>query len=175
MLHHYQMDDSKSLESQINAMRELCAQLALLGDEISNPKFTMILSEALPPSYDMLKSITVATISKVSNLNTETLVGQILHEEKQKQHQTGVTAMLAKSSRLHCQDSQKTFAPTLKSNTTSSSVQCTNPKCSKPGHSFEQCWMEGSGAYKGRRRGRGGRCAQAFGSLKDSAKVASSS
>src|SRR5260370_13613653 len=173
-LHHYQMDDSKSLESQINAMCELHAQLASLGDEISDPKFAMILSEALPPSYDMLKSITIATISEVSNLNMETLIRQILCEEKQKQHQTGVTAMLAKLSRLHCQDSQKTFTPMPKLNTTSSSVQCMNPKCSKTGHSFEQCWTEGGGAYKGRRRGRGG-CLQALGSSKDSAKVATSS
>src|SRR5260370_41393603 len=103
------MDDSKLLESQINAMCELHAQLALLGDGISNPKFTMILSEAHPPSYDTLKSITITTISKVSNLNTETLIRQILHEEKQKQHQTGVTTMLAKLSWLHCLDSQKSF------------------------------------------------------------------
>src|SRR5260370_15339152 len=68
-LHCYQVDDSKLLESQINAMHELHAQLASLGDEISDPKFTMILSEALPPSYDSLKSVTIATLSNVFNLN----------------------------------------------------------------------------------------------------------
>jgi len=45
------MDDSKPLELQINIMHELKYQLASLGDEISNAKFAMILSEALPPSY----------------------------------------------------------------------------------------------------------------------------
>jgi len=45
------MDNSKPLEPQINMMCELKYQLASLGDEISDLKLIMILSEALPPSY----------------------------------------------------------------------------------------------------------------------------
>ncbi len=50
-LHHFQMDNSNPLELQINIMCELKYQLASLGDEISNSKFAMIPSKALPPSY----------------------------------------------------------------------------------------------------------------------------
>ncbi len=138
-------------------------------------KSLIILSGALPASYDTLKMITLANISELSTLNTETLISQILCEEKQKLNLNGDTTMLAKSSRLNCWDTQRTLAPTLRSNATNLQVQCMNPKCSKPGHSFEQCWTEGSGSYKGRWRGGRGRHPQPLGSSKDSAKVATSS
>ncbi len=42
----------------------------------------MAISEALPPSYDTLKTIAVANVTDTSTLATETLVAQILCEEK---------------------------------------------------------------------------------------------
>ena len=42
----------------------------------------MAISEALPPSYDTLKTIAVANVTNTSALTTETLVAQILHKEK---------------------------------------------------------------------------------------------
>src|SRR5258708_4326027 len=110
--------------------------------------------------------ITLTNISELSTLKTETLIGQILCEEKQKLNLDGDTAMLAKSSRPNHQDMQRTLAPMPRSNATNLQVQCTNPKCGKPGHSFEQCWMEGSGSYKGRQRGGRGRHPQPSGSSK---------
>ena len=83
--------------------------------------------------------------------------------------------MFAKLSRLNCQDMQRTLAPTPRTNATNSQVQCLNPKCGKPGHTFEQCWAEGGRSYKGRRRGGRGRQLQASGTLKDSTKVVTSS
>src|SRR5258708_11829352 len=96
-LHHFQMDNLKPLEPQINMMHELKYQLASLGDEISDAKFAMILSEALPPSYQTLKTIIVATVTNATKLATNTLVLQILQEEKRMQHKNGVTAMFATS------------------------------------------------------------------------------
>src|SRR5258708_31296476 len=51
-LHRFQLDDSKSLEIQLNQMHEMCTQLATLGDIITDAKFAMIISEALPSSYN---------------------------------------------------------------------------------------------------------------------------
>jgi len=83
--------------------------------------------------------------------------------------------MFAKLRRLNRWDSQRTVTPAPRSNATTSQVQCTNPKCGKPGHSFEQCWAEGGGSYKGKQRGGRGRCLQPLGSSKDSAKGVTSS
>src|SRR5258708_451058 len=175
-LHHFQMDNLKPLELQINMMCELKYQLASLGDEISDAKFAIILSEALPPSYRTLKTITVTTVTDATKLATNTLVLQILQEEKCMQHENGVTAMFARSSKPKDKDMQKSNA--LKSNnTTKSTVQCTNPKCRRPGHTFEQCWAEGRG-NEGRKKRQHGRCTTSTPSLgapKESAKVASSS
>src|SRR5260370_31830973 len=80
-LHKFQLDDSKSLESQINQMCNMHTQLATLGDEMMDPKFAMIIAEALPPSYKTLKTLTVAMVSDVSQFASNTLIIQILQEE----------------------------------------------------------------------------------------------
>src|SRR5258708_35028306 len=175
-LHHFQMDNLKPLEPQINMMHELKYQLASLGDEISDAKFAMILSKALPPSYRTLKTITVTTVTNAMKLATNTIILQILQEEKRMQHKNGVTAMFAKSSKPNCKDTQKSNVLKL-NNTTKSTVQCTNPKCGRPGHTFEQCWAEGGG-NEGRKKRQHGRCAPSTpssGAPKESTKVASSS
>src|SRR5260370_38745134 len=77
-LHRFQLDNSKSLEIQLNQMHEMCTQLATLGDVITNAKFAMIISEALPSSYDMLKTLTVTTVSDTSQLTSNTLIKQSL-------------------------------------------------------------------------------------------------
>ena len=174
-LHHFKMDDSKPLEPQINTMHELQYQLASLGGKIPDSNFAMAISEALPPSYDTLKTIAVANITDTSALATKTLITQIICEEKCKQYQSGVAVMFAKSNKLNHWDLQK---PSMsKSNAAKSLVTCTNPKCRRPGHMFEQCWVE-DGGNEGRKKRQHGRCTpstQSLGALKESMKVASSS
>ena len=157
-LHRFIMDDSKLLEPQINTMREYRYQLASFSDPITDSKFAMILSESLPPSYETLKTVTVASVSNISKLATDTLIAQILREEKRKQHQSSATLMIAKTRKANRRDQQRQ----LKLNATKSSVRCTNPKCGQVGHSFEQCWAEGGGSKgkkpkcpRGRRRNSG--------------------
>src|SRR5258705_3471847 len=109
-------------------------------------------------------------------LATNTLVLQILQEEKRMQHENGVTAMFAKSSKPNHKDMQKSNVSKL-NNSTKSTVQCTNPKCGRPGHTFEQCWAEGGGneGQKKRQHSRCTPCTPSSGALKESTKVASSS
>ena len=68
------MDNLKLLEPQINTMCKYCYQLASFGDPITGSKFTMILSESLPPSYETLKMVTVASVSDVLKLATDMLI-----------------------------------------------------------------------------------------------------
>jgi hypothetical protein len=81
-LHHYQLDDSKPLEPQLIQMRDLWDRLASLGDTYTDTKFAMIVSEALPESYDTLKTITLADIDDASRISCDKLIAQILGEEK---------------------------------------------------------------------------------------------
>ncbi len=172
-LHHFKMDDLRLLEPQINTMQELQHQLASLGGEIPDSNFAMAISKALSPSYNTLKTIAVANITDTSALTTKTLVAQILHEEKWKLHQSGVTMMLAKSSKPSCQHLQSPSAS--KSNTTKSSAhQCTNPKCGRPGHTFKQCWAEGGGNEGWWFRWPQNRGAPSSGASKESVKVVTS-
>ncbi len=169
------MGDSKLLEPQINTMHELWYQLVSLGGKIPDSNFAMAISEALPPSYDTLKTIAITNVTNTSALATKTLITHILCKEKCKQHQSGVAMMFAKSNKLNCQDSQKPSASKL--NAAKSLVTCTNPKCRRPGHMFEQCWVE-DGGNEGQKKRQHGRCTpstQSLGALKESAKVASSS
>ena len=125
-LHCFIMDDSKLLEPQINTMQEYRYQLASFGDPITDSKFTMILSESLPLSYKTLKTVTIASVSDISKLTTDTLIAQILQEEKRKQHQNRATVMMAKTGKMSHQDQQRQNS---KPNATKSSARCTNPKC----------------------------------------------
>ena len=169
-LHQFIMDNLKLLEPQINTMREYRYQLASFGNPITDLKFTMILSESLPPSYETLKMVTITSVSNVLKLATDMLITQILQEEKHKQHQNGATLMIAKTSKSSHQDQQQQQS---KLNTAKSSIHCTNPKCGRTGHSFEQCWAEGGGSEGKRpKRPRGNRGRS--GMPKELAKVATS-
>jgi hypothetical protein len=97
-LHHFTLDDSKALEPQINQMRIIRGQLESLGDTITDAKFALIIAKALPPSYKTLKSITVANTLDASTMACETLIGQIIREEKTiKNEQNHTAVLLAKS------------------------------------------------------------------------------
>src|SRR5258708_2257062 len=110
----------------------------------------MAISEALPPSYNTLKTIAIANVTNTSALATKTLITQIICEEKCKQYQSGVATMFARSNKPNCQDSQR--PSTSKSNAAKSPAICTNPKCSKPGHTFKYCWAEGGGNVAQKKR-----------------------
>src|SRR5260221_7413874 len=174
-LHHFKMDDLKLLEQQINMMHELRYQLASLGSEIPDSNFAMAISEALPSSYDTLKTIAIANVTDASVLATETLIAQILCKEKHKQYQSGVATMFAKSNKPNRWDSQRPSAS--KSNVSKSPVICSNPKCGKPSHTVEYCWAEGGGNVDQKKRlcGRHAPSTQSSGAPKESTKVASSS
>ena len=143
-LHRFQLDDSKSLEIQLNQMHKMCTQLATLGDVITDAKFAMIISEALPSSYDMLKTLTVATVSDTSQLASDTLIKQILREEKHKAGQNSSAALLAKQGRTP--DKSSGSKQSQKGKKGKNHPCCTNLKCKKIGHTIENCWAEGGGS-----------------------------
>src|SRR5258708_34496794 len=79
-IHHFQLDDSNPLESQINQMSDMRSQLATMGDEISDAKFAIISAGALPSLYDTLKTVAIASVTDMSQLMSDTLILQILRE-----------------------------------------------------------------------------------------------
>jgi len=130
-------------------MHEMCSQLTSLGDDMTDTKFALVISDALPSSYDILKTLTVAMVTDVSMLASNTLVTQILQEEKWKSNQNLSTALLAKSGKTSEKPSNsKPNSPnTSKSKKGRTHPCCTNPKCPRQiGHTFEQCWAEGDGS-----------------------------
>jgi len=143
-LHHFQLDDSKSLESQINQMCEMRSQLATMGDEITNTKFAIIISSALPSSYDMLKTLAVVSILDMSQLTSETLIKQILREEKCKGNQDSTATLFAKQGKTP--DKSSGSKHPQKSKKGKNRPHCTNLKCKKIRHIIENCWAEGGGS-----------------------------
>src|SRR5258707_9132062 len=71
-LHKFLLDDTKRLEPQINEMCKMHSQLVTLGDVLMDAKFAIIISNALPSSYDTLKALTVAMVTDVSMLTSNT-------------------------------------------------------------------------------------------------------
>src|SRR5260370_29079040 len=158
-LHQFQLDDSKPLESQINLMIDMHNQLIMLGDEMTDAKFTMIILESLPPLYETLKMFTIAMITNALLLVSDTLVTQILREERWRENQHSMAALFAKPGRslakstnsipisnsIHNPNSNaKSNHPKPKKGRTR--PHCTNPKCMRISHTIEHCWAEGGGS-----------------------------
>src|SRR5258707_4848874 len=94
-------------------MREMRSQLSNLGDVISDAKFAIIISNALPSSYDILKTLAVSTVSDMSQLVSETLVEQVLREEKRKANHDSASALFAKQGKTP--DKSSSLKPPQKS------------------------------------------------------------
>src|SRR5260370_37341572 len=116
----------------------------------------MIISESLPPSYETLKMFTVTTITDALLLVSDTLVTQILREERQRENQHSTAALFAKPGRslvkstnsipisnsIHNPNSNaKSNHPKPKKGRTH--PHCINPKCMRISHTIEHCWAEG--------------------------------
>src|SRR5260370_12614090 len=125
-------------------MCNMCTQLATLGDEMMDPKFAMIIAEALPHLQQTLKTLTVAMVSDVSQFVSNTLIIQILQEEKCKNNQNNATALVAKQGRAPERISSS--RQPQKGKTVKNCPHCTNLKCKKIGHTIEKCWAEGGGS-----------------------------
>src|SRR5260370_26153511 len=124
----------------------------------------MVISEALPPSYDTLKTLTVATVTDALQITTDTLITQILREERQKENQYSTAVLFAKPGRSSAKttnsipnsNSNHNSDPNSKSNCLKSKKGkphpcCTNPKCMRINHTIEHCWAKG-GSSEGLRR-----------------------
>ena len=145
-LHRFLLDDTKPLEPQINEMREMHSQLATLGDVLTDAKFAIVISDALPSSYDTLKTLTIAMVTDVSTLASNTLIAQILREEKRKNNQNTASALLAKPGKTPEKPSNSKL-PNPKSKKGKGCPRCTNLKCKwQISHTIDQCWVEGGGA-----------------------------
>src|SRR5260370_3160748 len=131
-------------------MIDMCNQLITLSDEMTDAKFAMIISELLPPLYETLKIFTIAMITDASLLVSNTLVTQILREERQRENQHSTAALFAKPGRssakstnsipisnsIHNPNSNaKSNCPKPKKGRTR--PHCTNPKCLRIGHTLE--------------------------------------
>src|SRR5260221_873850 len=123
---------------------EMHSQLSNLGNVISNAKFAIIISNALPSMYDILKTLAVSTVSDMSQLASETLVEQVLREEKCKANQDSASTLFAKQGKMPEKSSSSKHPQ--KSKKGKNRPHCTNPKCKKIGHTIEKCWAEGGGS-----------------------------
>src|SRR5260370_27662826 len=138
-------------------MHDMRYQLASLGDVLMDAKFAMVISEALPPSYDTLKTLTMAMVTNASQITTDTLITQILREERQKENQYSMAVLFMKPRRslakttnsIPNSNSNHNSSPNSKSNHLKSKKgkphpHCTNLKCMRIGHTIEHCWAKGS-------------------------------
>ncbi len=84
----------------------------------------MVVVEALPSSYDTLKTLTVTTVTNISILASDTLIVQILREEKHKENQNSASALVTKQGKSS--DNSKSGQKSKKGK---NRLCCTNPKC----------------------------------------------
>src|SRR5258708_7903698 len=118
----------------------------------------MVISETLPPSYDTLKTLTMATVTDASQITTNTLVTQILRDKRWKENQYSTAVLFVKPGRslakttnsIPNSNSNHNSNPNSKSNHPKSKKvkpcpHCTNLKCMRISHTIEHCWAKGGG------------------------------
>ena len=80
-------------------MIDMHNQLIILGDVMMDTKFTMVNLEPLPPLYETLKMFTIAMITNALEVVSNTLITQVLREERQKENQHSIVVLFAKPGR----------------------------------------------------------------------------
>src|SRR5260370_21651533 len=107
---------------------------------------------------ETLKMFTIAMISNASLLVSDTLMTQIIREERQRENQHSMAALFVKPGRSSAKStnsipiSNSIHNPNsnaklnhLKPKKGRTHPHCTNPKCMRIGHTIEHCWAKGGG------------------------------
>ncbi|TFY53550.1 hypothetical protein EVJ58_g9393 [Rhodofomes roseus] len=120
------LTDESPLESQLNAMRQKSYILTSLGQPLDDSLIAIAMVISLPSSYDVLRTILMATEDK---LTTDSVVTRILTEEKTRREANSQVAFFAKTGK-----SKPKSKESGKRN-----VKCTYGPCKKKGHTEDEC------------------------------------
>ncbi|KAJ3474092.1 hypothetical protein NLI96_g12653 [Meripilus lineatus] len=88
------LSDDSPLEPQLNAMRQKAYILYSLGVKLDNALIAISMIISLPKSYSTLCTILMATEDEIK---TDTVVAQILNEEKSRRDSNAATTLIAKT------------------------------------------------------------------------------
>jgi len=86
--------DDKSMETQLNSMRQKANVLKTLGQPLEDSLIAIAMVISLPPSYSTLRTILMAANDK---LTMDTVINQVLIEEKSRKVSSAHMALAAKT------------------------------------------------------------------------------
>jgi hypothetical protein len=128
------MSEEKDLLTQINEIKGNTRKLTAIGYPVSDNLLTIAIILSLPSSYSTLQTILMTSPDALDlhKMIATILSTEMLHREG---GETALKALTSKGSKSRSYGKGK-----------KSDVKCTNPKCGKTGHTFQQCWAEGGGS-----------------------------
>ena len=88
------LSDNESMETQLNSMQQKANVLKTLGQPLEDSFVAIAMVISLPPTYSTLQTILMATDDK---LTTDTVINQVLIEEKLRKVSSTLSALAAKT------------------------------------------------------------------------------
>ena len=162
-LHNQHCQETDDIRQHFAKMIKLREELATTGKIIDDADFTSIITNSLPPSYDVvISSAYAAAIAIGQEINTSQLIAVVQEEYSRRQISSGNTHP---TSTALFSNPQKQSS---KRNDRKKKDICTNQKCRfRSNHEFKDCRSEGGPLYgqnqqqaKGQSKGNGGKKGQ---------------
>ncbi|GBE82734.1 hypothetical protein SCP_0411190 [Sparassis crispa] len=154
------LSDESPLEPQLNTMRQKAHILETLGLTLDDTLIAIAMAISLPPSYSTLRTILMASDSK---LTVEKVVNEVLSKEKRRGETTAASALIAK----HADTKSKSKG---KDKDKKKKGKCTF--CGYTGHTKDECQKFKASQVEGA-TAKGDKKAEKAADAKESAKIAS--
>ncbi|GBE88792.1 Retrovirus-related Pol polyprotein from transposon TNT 1-94 [Sparassis crispa] len=159
-LFHSTLSDESPLKPQLNTMQQKAHILETLGLTLDDTLITIAMAISLPPSYSTLRTILMASDSK---LTVEKVVNEVLSEEKRRGEMTAASALIAK----HADTKSKSKG---KDKDKKKKGKCAF--CGYTGHTKDECRKFKASQVEGA-TAKGDKKAEKAADAKESAKIAS--
>ena len=126
------LSDESPMETQLNAMRQKAYVLKSLGQPLDDSLVAVAMVISLPATYSTLRTILMSTSDKLS---IDTVIAQVLVEEKSRQTSNGQSALVAKGPNKSKNKDSKSKDPKSKK---TNQKKCSY--CKRTGHDEKECW-----------------------------------
>lgn len=142
-LYRSQAHEGADMVEHVNNLRSLQAELGLLGNEVADEDFVMILIASLPESWDVFATSYLGSHTGATTLTASEFIPLLLEEDRRRRARAG--------------GSENSLQARFGKSSGSSKTDKICHNCNKKGHYKRDCWAKGGGMEGKGPKGRKGK------------------
>ncbi|KAJ3521915.1 hypothetical protein NMY22_g12109 [Coprinellus aureogranulatus] len=142
-LYRSQAHEGADMVEHVNNLRSLQAELGLLGNEVADEDFVMILIASLPESWDVFATSYLGSHSGETTLKASEIIPLLLEEDRRRRNKAG--------------GSENSLQARFGKSSGSAKADKICHNCNKKGHFKRDCWAKGGGMEGKGPKGRKGK------------------